>query len=157
MTLRTFVEADCPQPPDRTFAHILLPTTIPDAVHGAGPIPRVVRTEMLGSGRMAVGAARRVHAADGTSVLETVVEIAAPSRHRYVLSEFGRPFAWLVRSGEALWTLTPREGGTHVRWDYSFTLTTPLAWPVVALLLRLWFRRAIGEALARVLAGIPRG
>lgn len=150
MTLRTFANTFVARPPEPTFAVIVRPTTIPMAFRGKGPIPGTVHAEVLGDGVMRPGARRLVRSADGTSVDEVIEELVAPSRQRYTLSGFSRPFSWLVRRGEGLWTLSPAPGGTYVRWDFSFTLTSLLAWPVVAVLLHVFFRRAMEDALGRI-------
>ena len=156
MTLRTFAEIDLDHPPELAFAVIIRPRTIPMAFQGAGPIPGTVHAEVLGDGVMRPGARRVVRASDGTSVHEVIEELVAPSRQRYTLSGFSRPFSWLVRAGEGCWTLSPVGAGTHVRWDFSFLLTTVLAWPVVVLLLHVWFRRAMVQALGRIREAVGR-
>ena len=57
----------------------------------------------------------------------------------------------LVRRGEASWTFAPEGDGTRVVWHYTFELTSPLAYPVAALVMIL-FRRWMASGLERLAA-----
>lgn len=47
-----------------------------------------------------------------------------------MLPGFRPPFSWLVTRGEADWRIQKANGGTDVVWRYTFTLTTPLVYPL---------------------------
>ena len=132
--------------PDVVFARSLDPQRFVAAFRGAGPIPALIKIELLGE--PALGAERAVHSRDGAVLHERITAFEPGLRHAYELSGLRPPLAWLVSKGEADWrfALSP-DGGTHVRWDYLFTLTTPLVWPLAAPLLKLFMRRAMRECL----------
>ena len=73
---------------------------------------------------LAVGSTRQIHNADGTVLTERITVLDPPFRHAYELTGFSAPFSWLVRLGDADWTLQATEAGTLVRWRYDFSLTS---------------------------------
>lgn len=138
--------------PTGVFARSLDPLRFVAAFRGAGPIPALTKIELLGE--PALGAERAVHSSDGAVLHERITAFEPGVRHAYELSGLRPPLAWLVRRGEADWRFEPmRDGGTQVRWDYVFTLTTPLAWPLAAPLLKLFMQRAMRDCLQALAAG----
>ena len=113
---------------------------------GYGPIS-AIKTVVLDA-PLAVGSTRQIHNADGTVLTERITALDPPVRHAYELSGFSAPFSWLVRLGEADWTLQATEGGTLVRWSYRFSLTSPIVYPLSAPLLKIFMRRAMQRCLA---------
>ncbi|MFT3808006.1 SRPBCC family protein [Arenimonas sp.] len=169
MQVRLSAEQRFAAAPALVFAQSLDPQGFVAAFRGAGPIPALTRIELLGE--PALGAQRAVHSSDGAVLHERITAFEPGVRHAYELSGLRPPLAWLVRKGEADWRFAPvaavahynlmAEGfiripeGTDVRWDYVFTLTTPLVWPLAAPLLKLFMQRAMRECL-RALAQGPR-
>jgi hypothetical protein len=114
----------------------------PQYFKGCGPIPAVLKVEWQ------AGALRNVHNSDGSVIVEQLLELTAPERHRYrLLSGFKPPFSWLVAFAEGDWRFTPVDGGTRIDWHYRFELRSPLAWPVVFPIVRLFFGRAMQDCL----------
>jgi hypothetical protein len=132
-------------PSHRVFALIVDPVRFPLAFRGFGLIP-AIRSITLDD-NLAVGAFRRIHNADGSTLTEQVTALEAPSLHAYTLGGFRPPFSWLVTRGDARWTVSAAGPLTHVCWDYAFTLTTPLVSPLAAVLLRLFMARAMRRCL----------
>ena len=116
------------------------------AFRGAGPIPALTRIAQLGE--PAEGAERAVHSADGAVLRECITAFEPGARHAYALSGLKPPLAWLVRRGDADWRFVAEGDGTRVRWDYLFSLTTPLLWPIAAPLLKGFMQRAMRDCLA---------
>jgi hypothetical protein len=112
---------------------------------GYGPIA-ALRSVSLDA-PLAVGATRRVHGADGSTLTETITALDPPRHHAYVLSGFRPPFSWLVRRGEADWLVTAGSATTFVRWDYVFTLTSAVIYPLAAPLLRVFMTGAMRRCL----------
>ena len=59
------------------------------------------------------------------------------------------PFSLIVRHGEGDWHFSAANGGTRIDWEYTFELTSPLAWPLAAavmLIFRRWMQRALLRA-----------
>jgi hypothetical protein len=139
--------------PQAVFDLMVDPLRFPATFVGYGPIP-AIRSITLES-PLAVGAVRRIHNSDGTTLTEHVTMLDPPTRHAYVLSGFRAPFAWLVRKGEAHWSVNAEASECSVRWTYTFTLITVLVYPLATLLLGLFMQRAMQrclENMARVLA-----
>jgi uncharacterized protein YndB with AHSA1/START domain len=132
-------------PVDAVFALSVDPQRFPAAFTGLGPIPAL--TSILPDAPAAVGSTRQLTSADGSQLTERIVAWEPPHRHRYVLSGFAAPLAWLVRAGTAEWRLSGRDGGTDVHWTYDFELTTPLAWPLAAPLLKIFMQGAMKRCL----------
>lgn len=112
---------------------------------GYGPIA-AIRSVSL-EAPLAIGAIRRVHNADGSTLSETITALEPPRHHAYVLSGFRPPFSWLVRRGEADWLVTAGAATTFVRWDYVFTLTSAVIYPLAAPLLRVFMTGAMRRCL----------
>ena len=131
--------------PAIVFAGSLDPVRFVAAFRGAGPIPALTRIELLSP--PALGAERAVTSADGAVLHERITAFVLGERHAYELSGLKPPLAWLVRKGEADWRFVADGSGTLVRWNYVFTLTTPLVWPIAAPLLKIFMQDAMRECL----------
>jgi uncharacterized protein YndB with AHSA1/START domain len=121
-----------------------------------GPIPAVVRAELIGASEPKAGGRRWIELGDGSRIEEEILAFERPSRHRYRwLNPPAPPFSWLVRTAEGDWTFTPVAAGTRVAWTYRFEARSAIAGafarPVVLLFAR-WMRRGL-ENLRRVLGG----
>lgn len=148
------VEQSFAASPDAVFALALDPDHFVRAFRGAGPIPALTRIEQLGEPML--GAQREVHSADGAVLQERITAFDPAERHAYELSGLKPPLSWLVRQGEADWRFIEDGQGTRVRWDYAFTLTSPLAWPLAAPLLRIFMQRAMRDGLRALAAEVER-
>lgn len=156
MRIMCRAEQTMPCAPDAVFALMVDPDRFPSMFEGYGPIP-AIRSVTLDT-PLAVGATRRIHNTDGTTLTEQVTALDRPVRHAYTLGGFRPPFSWLVTRGESDWTLSAQASGTHVRWIYDFTLTSALVYPLAAVLLKFFMGRAMQRCLdnmARLLATTP--
>ena len=150
------LSASCvlPCPPDAAFALATDPARFPHFFAGFGPVPGL--REIRLDAPLAPGSTRRVEGRDGALMREQVLVHEPPQRHAYVLSGLHPPLSWLVREGRADWRFAPRDGGTQVHWSYAFALTSPLAWPLAAPLLKLFMQGAMQRCLdAMARAGAP--
>lgn len=134
-----------PCPASAAFELSLDPARFPSLFQGYGPIP-AIRSIVLDTA-LRVGATRRIHNADGTVLTEQVIRLDPPSRHSYSLTGFRAPFSWLVRRGDADWNFTSDASGTQVRWSYDFVVTGFWAYPIAAVLLQVFMRRAMQRCL----------
>jgi hypothetical protein len=110
---------------------------------------------MLAGGEPKVGARRRIELTDGSVMGEELLAFERPLRHAYRWTDPpALPLSLLVRRGTGDWTFTPEAGGTRIAWSYRFELTSPLAWPLaalVALLFRRWMAQGLAELRALLL------
>jgi len=139
-------------PPEAVYALSLDAERFPALFAGYGPIPGLRRISLHGPA--AVGAMRDVEDSAGVVLHERIDALEPGRRHAYTLSGMQAPLAWLAREGRADWRFAPGGAGTQVDWYYDFALTSPLAWPVAAPLLRIFMRGAMQrclDAMARAL------
>src|SRR5687768_17490540 len=122
MQVHCHVERSFPCSSQQLFELIVDPVRFPLAFRGFGLIP-AIRSITLDKD-LAVGNFRRIHNADGTTLVEQVTALDAPSLHAYTLGGFKPPFSWLVTRGDARWTVCADGPVARVSWDYAFTLTT---------------------------------
>jgi hypothetical protein len=117
-----------------------------------GPVPGVTELRYDGDGKPRLDAVRQVSTADGNVLEEKLVVYDRPRAHSYTLRGFAMPFSLLVREARADWRFEPVPGAvaTRVHWTYTFTLTTPLVWPLAALFLHTvfhgWMLGCLGRA-----------
>lgn len=123
------------------FALIVNPVLFPLLFVGYAFIPAIRSIEL--DGPLAVGATRRIHNTDGSVLTECVDVLDPPNHHVYTLSGFRVPFSWLVTRGVAEWRISADAAGSKVRWDYTFTLTSILAYLPATLVLRVFMARAM--------------
>ena len=145
MAVHLIAERWIDAPIDAVFALSVDPARFPATFTGMGPIPALV--SITPDAPSAVGSTRQLLSADKSRLTERIVAWEPPRLHRYVLSGFAAPLAWLVRAGSAEWQLSERDGGTFVHWTYDFELTSPLAWPLAAPLLKVFMQGAMRRCL----------
>lgn len=114
---------------------------------GCGPVPAVKKVEWE-SAAQGVGARRRVHNSDGSVIIEEVLELSAPTRHRYrLVSGFKPPFSWMVKWAEGDWHFTPEGAGARIDWNYYFELRSAAMLPLVLPIAKIFFRQAMQNCL----------
>lgn len=143
------------RPIDEVFDFAVAPESQPLLLRAAPPIPGVTGIEMLDGAVLETGARRRVLLSDGSTLREEVIALERPRRHAYRwLDPPASPLDWLVRAAIGDWVFSGDGARTRIEWTYSFTLTSPLAWPLataVAWLFGRWMQQSldrIPEALA---------
>jgi hypothetical protein len=150
MEIATRTEQHVPLPPEAVFDRAVACETFPRILLPLGPIPGVARAEMVGGGEPKAGAQRRIELTDGSVMGEELLAFDRPRRHAYRwLDPPALPLSLLVRRGTGDWSFTPEAGGTRIAWSYRFELTSPLAWPLAALV-ALLFRRWMAQGLAEL-------
>ena len=130
---------------DAVYALAIDAQRFPAVFTGYGPIPGLRRITLHGD--PAVGTTRDVEDNAGVVMRERIDALEPGRRHAYTLSGLKPPFAWLVRVGHADWTFAPAGNATDVAFGYEFELTSPLAWPLAAPLLRVFMRGAMQRCL----------
>lgn len=138
------------RPRDEVFACLTEPARFGEVFGRYGPMPAVVRAEMLdGADKDARGGKRRVTMSDGMEIIEEIQVSDPPRAHGYGWESPGGGLSFLVRSAAARMHFEEVEGGTRVVWTYAFTLRHPLAWPIGKIVARLfagWMANALGNA-----------
>jgi uncharacterized protein YndB with AHSA1/START domain len=136
-----------PRPIDAVFDFATDPTKLSSFMKPLLPIPGVQQVTVDGDGVSRAGARRRVGMSDGSVMGEEILALDRPRAHAYRwLNPPKAPFSLLVRGATAEWTFAPEGGGTRIDWVYTFQLTTPLIYPLAALVLarfRGWMSAAL--------------
>ena len=134
--------------PSAAFALVVDPVRFPATFTGYGPIPGIRAVTL--DGPLAVDATRRIHNHDGSTLVETITALDAPTHHAYSLGGFRPPFSWLVSRAEADWTLQAGPSSSQVSWRYTFDVAHAWAYPLAAPLLRWCMARAMRRCLDNI-------
>ncbi|UXI67244.1 SRPBCC family protein [Tahibacter amnicola] len=134
--------------PDPIFALSVDAGRFPQCFAGFGPIPAIRAIQLHGS--LAAGTTRTIDNSDGSSLTETITQVTPPHEHHYTLQGFRPPFSWLVRKAQAQWCIDGSADHSAVTWRYRFELTSPLAFPIAAPLLRVFMAGAMRRCLQRM-------
>lgn len=100
-----------------------------------------------------VGQSRRIVLTDGSTVLETLTEVASPHTFAYVLTEITGPLAPVAAQVDGRWSLEPVGAGCRVTWTWTIHPAGrlgSLAAPVVGAMFRGYARQVL-EDLERIL------
>lgn len=143
--------------PERAFDFATTPENAARFFTGYGPVPAIRAIEWTSPGPTQPGRRRRVELADGSALDEVVLAFDPPSRHVYRVSGYHGLMARLVRDAEGTFSFEPTAEGTRLGWHYRYRLTSPLVWPLAALVIRGPFRRAMGQALANIATQLGSG
>lgn len=124
-----------------TYIKVLLPLF---------PLPGVQSVTLKDADKPAKGVLRHIGLSDGSTVDEMIDEHDVPNVHCYSWGdELQLPLSLITRGAAARWDFEETESGTHVRWGYVFTLTSPIAYPVAkvfSLRFRAWMRAGLERA-----------
>jgi len=133
-----------PSSPDSAFTGVLDAPLEQLFTERAGLIPPIKECTGQEGGWDAVGKTRTVVLADGSSNLETLVELSRPGTYRYRLTDFTGPMKALVDHVEGQFSFVPEGDGTRVTWSWKIHPTNPVARQVLPLVGFFWRRYAAG-------------
>lgn len=143
-----------PGPSDRAFGLSLDPLRFPALFRGFGPIPGLRRIHLHAP--PGIGSTRDVEDETGVVMRERITAFDPPHHHAYVLDGLKPPLRWLAREGQADWRFHADGERTRVTWRYRFLLTSPLAWPLAAPLLKVFMQGAMRRCLDAMASGLAR-
>ena len=153
LQVRSSIEVDAA--PERVFDFATALENFPRVLRRYGPIPGIDSIHMLDGAAPAAGARRVVRMTDRSEIVEQVLDLDRPRRHRYRwLNPPAPPFSWMVERGEGDWLFSACARGTRIEWTYTFDLTSPLAAPFarpILAIFRRWMQRGL-RAIAAALA-----
>lgn len=129
-----------PVPPAEAYDFLLSTEAVP-MFEGYGPVPGIERLVWEGQSDV-VGSEGVVHSVDGSTHRERVLVADRP--HLYVIKiwDFSSAFRFLTNNARESWTLEPNTQGTSAAREFSFTLRSPLLYPL-ARVVAAGFRRAL--------------
>jgi len=104
----------------------------------SGALPAVVEVRDQTGSWDTVGRTRRLMLSDGGHVIETITDADSPNFFAYELSDFQKLFGMLVSGARAEWRFERIEGGTVIRWSYTFFGKPGRGWAVALIVKLLW-------------------
>lgn len=104
----------------------------------SGLLPAVVEVRNQTGSWDTVGRTRQLMLSDGGHVIETITDAASPTYFAYELSDFQKLFGVLVTGARAEWRFERVEGGTVIRWTYTFFGKPGRGWIVGLIVKLLW-------------------
>lgn len=116
-----------------------------------GPLPAVASVVDQTGTWDTPGRSRRLELSDGGSVVETITDAISPTYFAYELTQFQKLFGVLVDHARAEWTFGSVNGGTRIRWTYTFFARPGWGWAVRLIVRAFWV-----PYMARVLPPIAR-
>lgn len=130
-----------PVPPAEAFDFLVSAEAVP-LFDGYGPVPGIERLVWEQGQSDVVGSEGVVHSRDGSTHRERVLVSDRP--HLYVIKIWGfsSPFRFLTNDARESWALEPNTQGTSAVREFSFTLRSPLLYPL-ARVVAAAFRRAL--------------
>jgi Polyketide cyclase / dehydrase and lipid transport len=145
-------EGIAPAHPDRTF-EVLTPID-PSRFYGRfGPIPATIKVTDQTGAWDGVGQSRVLHLSDGSQLTETTKEVDEPRRFVYELTHFTKLFGALVSYARAEWDFDAAEGGTRIRWSYTFHGQPARGWIIFLIVKLAWapyMRRVLPKLIEEV-------
>jgi hypothetical protein len=139
MNISTSTSIVIPRPRPEVFAFACDNGTYERNLRPRGLIAGIDKAKMVEGQVLEQGAWRRITMTDGSVLKEQVLDYDPPTRHRYRWTEGVKPpFSFLVRSGTGCWDFSEVDGGTRIEWSYVFELKSPLAYPLLLLVVPLF-------------------
>ncbi len=99
------------------IANTIDPTTVYPRF---GPLPAVTGVRNQTGPWNTIGFTRQLMLSDGGSVIEQITDVTTPTFFGYELSDFQNIFGTLVSGASAEWQFSEIDGGTRIRWTYTF-------------------------------------
>jgi hypothetical protein len=109
-------------PTNRTevFDFVAAQDVLPKVLTGYGLVPGVASTSGVSGPWDRAGSHRVVHLLDGSTVDEGLTAYDRPGHFAYRVSNPSFALKHLMSHAGGEWWFEPAEGGTHVRWTYTF-------------------------------------
>ena len=126
-------------------------SNLPKVFRGFGPIPAIIKAEMVDGGEMREGGVRRIENSDGSVIDEEIITFNKTGRQTYRLVRgFKFPISLLIESGGGDWKFTATAKGTRIDWEFYFMLTSGLFYPVGLLLVQVFMQTAMQQCLDNI-------
>lgn len=155
MRIKTEVAVEVAAPKEVVFEYATNPKNFPKFFKGAGPIPAVTKIENTNGEETRAGTIRKVTSSDGAVMMEEMIEFDPPEHQRYILkSGIKAPLSFLVKSGGGEWDFLKTKRGTMVIWRFHFELSSPVVYPIGALLVKVFFKTAMMRCLKGMREGV---
>ncbi len=147
MILRCHASREVPYTREQVFDHVTTPEGLMEIFKGYPPLIPGIRSAHV-EGLAQSGALRPTVLTDGTKIVERILILERPERHRYDMAQMNTLQKLLCTNMVADWTFIETSTGTRVVWDYELHARIPLLG--LSLLVRAFFEKAMQRALDRI-------
>lgn len=151
MLVKTNALVEVSASPEIVFDFVTSLSNLPKVFRGFGPIPAIIKAEMVDGGEMREGGVRRIENSDGSVIDEEIITFNKTGRQTYRLVRgFKFPISLLIESGGGDWKFTATAKGTRIDWEFYFMLTSGLFYPVGLLLVQVFMQTAMQQCLDNI-------
>ncbi len=123
VTLERFIPGDTGE----VFDFVAAQDVLPKILTGYGLVPGVASTSDVSGPWDQPGSTRIVHLLDGSTVREGLTHHERPAYFAYRVSDPSFSLKHLMSHARGQWWFTAVDGGTHVKWTYTFQAKNALA------------------------------
>jgi hypothetical protein len=136
---------------EAVFDFVTSLSNLPKVFRGFGPIPAIIKAEIVDGGEIREGSVRRIYNSDGSVIDEEMITLKKSERQTYRLVRgFKFPISLLIQSGGGDWHFTATPKGTRIDWEFYFMLTSPVFYPVGLLLVQVFMQKAMQQCLDNI-------
>ena len=146
----TTIELEVPQDIATTYDWVVDVDAPIKFIHTYGPVPGFKSYKLLDGDWKHEGARRRITLDDSSTATETIQTSQWPNYFDYELTDFKDAplLTILLKRGYGQWWFErTQDGGTHVKWRYSFEPQSPLVIPLLWLFTNIVYRRFMKAAV----------
>ena len=137
--------------PEEQAWRVFIPVDLTRLFKGKWPLPAVTQVSNQTGPWDVVGQTRKVSLSDGAELSEEVTGVEPPgprgARFGYTVRGYSGFIGMLVKEGRGFWVFQDRGDKTAITWRYSFLPHNRLTQPLVILIVALFWRRYMQDAL----------
>lgn len=138
------------------FRFVTAEDVLPKVLLGYGPVSGVASISGNTGPWDISGSVRTVHLKNGDTAHEEVTDYQAPSYFAYRVSNFSFALKHIATQGRGQWWFTPEDGGTHVKWTYTFTARSAFTQPLLRVFALLLWRGYMQVAMRETKTQLER-
>jgi Polyketide cyclase / dehydrase and lipid transport len=136
--------------------HTATPLTPVGYYPKSGLLPGVIEVRDQSGAWDKPGQTRQLMLSDGGWVREKTTNVEPNGFFAYNLTDFQKVFKSLVEYARAEWTFTEVDGGTNIRWSYTFFPLNAGAKVPLAIIIKLLWGPYMRRVLPRIVAEVER-
>ena len=140
-----------PHPIQEVFDFVTAENVLPKILTGYGMVPGVAFTSDVSGPWDRPGSHRVVHLTDGSTVNEGLTHYDRPSYFAYRVSDPSFALKHLMTQARGEFWFQPADGGTKVKWTYTFQAKNGLAKLPLLLFVKSQWKGYMDRCLANVI------
>lgn len=118
----------------------VIPIDLTEFFTGYGPIPPIVGIQDQTGDWDAAGQTRQINLKDGSHVMEKIDVYERPGYFGYTVGPFSGFNRFVMSHADGQFWFEPVDGGTEIRWSYTWHAKNALVLPIAWMLTRVWKR-----------------